>query len=376
MGSLILISGCISQSQEQESITEYAEEKGISQEIIDSLEVLERDGKLDENEKEFIDTLAGLSEELQMAVIDSSILVDETIDDQELTFLSTSLEMEGLTFMIFESNMVQYTIDAELVERLEAIISWAEKGEDYKEGIKRELKSYYPVPESPLKKPIENAITIHENAWEMVVNNAEEDQYYKYGIYVSRMLAVKHPEVYLQSDGLFVTIITTNKGFKKAYETKDVHDVYFYGRTFETPPFSFDDVDFSSYEIIKSKEYYPEGYPVLPFLDRRLLPIASTLKSAENQLTQLEMGVQMYFATKEENEEMYLIYCDNENTYLSTGEDILSMKTLESAERIDRNPILIFNDQYVWYPLMERDDTDKNETLKELIIYYATELRS
>ncbi len=31
-------------------------------------------------------------------------------------------------------------------------------------------------------------------------------QYYKYGIYVTRTLAVKHPEMYLKVDGLFVEI--------------------------------------------------------------------------------------------------------------------------------------------------------------------------
>ncbi|MCK4432385.1 MAG: hypothetical protein KAV48_00465, partial [Methanomicrobia archaeon] len=332
--SLILISGCISQPQEQESVTEYAEEKEISQEIIDSLEVLERDGKFDENERTFIDTIAGLSEPLQKAVIDSVILKDEMIDDQELEFLTEALSMNDLTLAVFESNIAQYTIDAELVERLKDIQALVETD---KYWAKWTLENYYPKQES-LVHPIENAMVIHENAWEMVVNNAKEDQYYKYGIYVSRTLAVKHPEVYLQADGLFVTIITANKGFKKVYEIKNVHDEDLYEQTFETPPFSFDYVDFPSYEIIESKEYYPEGYPVLSFLDRRLLPIASTLKSAENQLTQLEKGVQVYFANKKENKEMYLIYCDNENTYLSTGEDILSMKTLGSIEKLEGNP--------------------------------------
>ena len=65
----------------------------------------------------------------------------------------------------------------------------------------------------------ENSVAIHENAWEIVVDKAEEDQYYKYSIYVTRTLAVRHPEVYLKADGLFADIATTNQGFKKAFET-------------------------------------------------------------------------------------------------------------------------------------------------------------
>ena len=40
----------------------------------------------------------------------------------------------------------------------------------------------------------------------MVVNKVETDQYYKYGIYVTKTLAVTHPEIYLKADGLFVEI--------------------------------------------------------------------------------------------------------------------------------------------------------------------------
>ena len=224
---------------------------------------------------------------------------------------------------------------------------------------------------------IQNAFQIHVDAWEMVVTGATTNQYDKYGIYVSRSLAVRHPEVYLQADRLFVKAVTTQIGFKRAYHLKDVHNVYFNGPEkggppITGPPFSFEDVNFAQYRIIEFKAYYPEEYPVLPFLDRRVLPIASTLKPADNQLTQLELGVQYYFSM--DGIEGYIIYCDNENTYLFREGSLFWMKTLESTETIQGNPILILNEDHVWYPLMERDDTDTDPILKDLVQTYTTEI--
>ncbi|MGD2247053.1 MAG: hypothetical protein PVF58_01510 [Candidatus Methanofastidiosia archaeon] len=376
ISSLILISGCITQREEQNPVTNYTKEKEFSPEVYNSLKVLGEDKKLNEHEKKFIDTISELPQQLQYTIINSSFLADGTITRHEFTFLSIAIEMEDLTLAVFESNIAQYEIDAELVERLETMKQLAESSKENKMMVKIGiLEKYYPPPE-PLEIPVEKAMELHKGAWEMVLNNAKEDQYYKYGIFVSRTLAVKHPEVYLQSDGIFEAIITTNRGFKEVYNIKDVHTItYFMERTFESPPFSFDFVDFSGYNLVKSEEYYPEGYPVLPFFDRRLLPIASTLKSAETQLTQLELGVQYYFATKTENE-VYLIYCDNQNTYVATGQDIIWMKTLDPITKIEGNPILIFNEEYVWYPLMERDDTDKSKILKRLVTTYKTDINT
>ena len=57
-----------------------------------------------------------------------------------------------------------------------------------------------------------NAKAIHEETWQKVVNEAKVDKYLKYGIYCSRSLAVKHPEIYLQADLRFFEHISTNPG--------------------------------------------------------------------------------------------------------------------------------------------------------------------
>lgn len=233
-----------------------------------------------------------------------------------------------------------------------------------------------PTPTSAPAPTVEElAIEIHQDAASIVLAKAKVDNYYKYGIYAARVLTVKHPEMYLKADGLFLKTIQTNVGFKKSYEIEDVHSGYLNGKEMAGPSFSFDYVDFTKYKIIESAELYPDHYPVLPYLDRRLLPVASTLKSVRDRITQLEKAEQYYFALKETGtsvDRMYLVYCDNENSYLYHQGELIYSKDLQKVDEIDGNPILIFNEKRVWYPLMGRDDTSKNTTLNEIVDNYAT----
>jgi hypothetical protein len=367
--SFLLISGCISQQSPEELVLHYTEGKGFSQDTVNSLKVLADDRELDENEKAFIDIMAGLPKIVQDTLINSVLLEDGTIDEYELEFVRESLDMGDLTLPVLESTLLQHPIDTDSINLLNSIRAFAKIS---RELTKTYLETYFSESKF-MQSPVEESSSLHTSAWEMVIQKAHEDLSYVYSFYATRTLAVKHPEIYLQADGLFVEIITTNTGFKRAFEIKDVHDETLYTRSYGSPPFSFDDVDFSTYTTLGFREYYPQGYPVFSFLDRRILPIASTLKSKDNRLTQLEKGVQAYFAERGEKE-MYLLYCDNENTYLYSDDDIIWADTLEPVEEIDGNPILIFNEEYVWYPLMERDDTDKDALLKTLVTACATDV--
>ena len=214
---------------------------------------------------------------------------------------------------------------------------------------------------------------IHENAWKYVVKKAKTDNYFKYGIYASRTLAVRHPEIYLQADKLFIKKITTNKGFKKSYEIKDVHSKYLFGREkMVGEPFSFDLVDFSKYRIISSKDIYPTEYPVFDYIDRRLSPVSVTLKTYNDEITELEKIVQLYL--KDNSLDKYIINCDNDKAYLWKDGKLIDAN-LKVVEKLEGNPILIFNEKYVWYPLMERNDSSKDYTLKMLVEKYSTDVK-
>ena len=45
-------------------------------------------------------------------------------------------------------------------------------------------------------------------------------------LFIIVILSACAPEMYLRADGLFVEMIETNPGFKKAYQTNDVHSDY------------------------------------------------------------------------------------------------------------------------------------------------------
>ena len=223
----------------------------------------------------------------------------------------------------------------------------------------------------------ELACQIHRDAWSKLVSQAENNAYLKYAIYAYRTLAVKHPEVYLQGDNILSEVLTTNAGFKRAYEIKDVHSEYlFKQRELTGPPFSFEDVDFGKYKLVNCQDLYPLDYPFLPFIDRRLDLLTTTLKTFDDRVTQLEKAEQLYFAEKKRGSgQLYLIYCDNENAYLYRDGYLISSADREKVDNPQGNPILIFNEHNVWYPLMNRDDTGRSEVLNELVTKYSTSVK-
>lgn len=229
-----------------------------------------------------------------------------------------------------------------------------------------------------IKETEEAGNAVHERLWKKTLEGTRTDKYDKYAIYASRILAVRHPEVYLQGDAIFLEHIMSHDGYRKAYEIKDVHDMYFYAQNMVGPPFSFNDVRFEHYELISFAETYPENYPLFPYLDRRLLPIASTLKLWENKITQLELGGQFYFSLKEKRGSavgLYIVYCDNEETYVYNSGELTWMGNLEKTNMVAGNPILIFNEENVWYPLMGRDDTSEDLALDNVVRKYSTNVQ-
>jgi hypothetical protein len=181
----------------------------------------------------------------------------------------------------------------------------------------------------------------------------------------------------LKADSRFIDHITTNRGYSNSYKVKDVHS-----REFLTdmqfrkyPPFKFNAVDFNSLKTVKYEELYPEGYPVLKFLDRRIQPVACTLKTRDNIITEFEKAALLYQrqrVKKGDLSDLYLIHCDDERTFLYIDRVIVDVEERETGE-LESNPVLIFNDENVWYPLMERDDTDKDRNLEKLVEKVAKE---
>lgn len=221
---------------------------------------------------------------------------------------------------------------------------------------------------------VESAYKIHEEAWMKAIAEAPSDKYTKYGLYTTRVLVLAHPEVLLKADSRFIDHITTNRGYSNSYAVKDVHS-----REFLTdmqfrkyPPFSFDAVDFSGFNLTSFKDIYPEGYPVLDILDRRMLPVASTLKIRTNTITELEKAALLYQRERVNRggyDGLYVIHCWNEKSYLYVDDVLINAENEEKVDTLDGSPLLIFNEENVWFPLVDRNDPDP--TLQKIVEKHA-----
>jgi len=190
------------------------------------------------------------------------------------------------------------------------------------------------------------AIEMHQNAWQDVLNASRDDAFIKYAFYTSRILAVEHPEIYLKSDRI------------KAESYPLVLSLDLLG----------------TYSIIGFEEIYPTGYPVLPFFDRRNFPLFLTMHSVSLTMTEVDMASAYYVMTvlKDRNRSaVFIVYCDTEDSYVYSKDGLVSMKNLQIVNSTTGNPVLIFNEDHVWYPMMGRDDTAYSEALRNVVRAYA-----
>ncbi len=212
----------------------------------------------------------------------------------------------------------------------------------------------------------------HLIGYEKVLTRAESNPFYKYGIYSSRIIAVKNPEVYLQGDMLFANFITTQPDYAKAY-CEEVNSQYFMLPVENNEPFSFQMVDFSQYPVLPKEEIYGAWVSLYTFLDERITSIHTTLKT--KAITSLEAANLMYIKVRVEGSplnETFLIFTKERNAYLYCEGKYFDCLGKDIESETVKNPILVFNEEAVWYPLMDRDDSETNPVLKRLVAAIVT----
>ncbi|MDI3548099.1 MAG: hypothetical protein PWR10_1751 [Halanaerobiales bacterium] len=215
----------------------------------------------------------------------------------------------------------------------------------------------------------DSSLDIHSKSFEKVLNKAANNSFYKYGIYSSRIITVKYPEVYLQGDMYFAKLITSHKGYEQWYKvgTASGPRNYKWGT-----PFSFDLVNFNDYNIKPNSEIY-NHYPIFDYIDERISSIQTVLKVKD--VTSLEAANLIYIKKRIEGspeDDTFLIFTKDKQGYVySDGSyfDCLGQKVI--SEKIN-HPILVFNERNVWYPLMERDDTATNPELNKIVKSIST----
>lgn len=241
------------------------------------------------------------------------------------------------------------------------------------------------------------AMSAHRSAWKRLVENASNDRYAKYGVYATRILAVKHPEVYLIGDALFHRGLAL-KGWKESYdEPSPLSELQMeYGSLFSDEmerfyeaeekgepyvawkgiphghPLLLTELPLHKYRLTETCRIYPDPYS--PFLDQRMAPLAVSLKTEGKAVTQLELAEMYYFRAKElgaNTKSLFLMYCAGEDAYVVDGDELFSVQTARPIENPSTEPVLIFNEESVWYPLMERDDRKRDQRLSEVVDRFA-----
>jgi hypothetical protein len=213
------------------------------------------------------------------------------------------------------------------------------------------------------------ATSLHRQGWEQVLTKAMSDNAYRYAIYASRSLAVVHPELYLQGDGLFLQHVSSMPGYAAAYQEQDPHSSK-YTEGFSGPSFDWSLVDLTKFSVVPERDVYPSDVPFFDFLDTRLGTVAVCLKATDRKVTALEMAALRYWslpggsATRKES---FLIYSSTHEAFLATDGKLLSASHGAAVSEIVGKPVLIFNEWSVWYPLLGRDDRGEDGALERLV---------
>jgi hypothetical protein len=195
------------------------------------------------------------------------------------------------------------------------------------------------------------AAQVHLDGWHHLLEAAQTDLYYRYGIYSSRVLAVKNPEVYLLADIAFLNDIQSHP-----YR-----------------PYVLTNPAVTAFPVVRQHAFFPSDYPFLPFLDRRTMGPVSTLKNVRNLMLTIDRAALTYYLQRSSRslDDLYIVYTDSDQSYLSTPDGLLDVTSSQWVSNPQGNPVLIFNENAVWYPLLQRDDRGTVPSLATIVTRYA-----
>lgn len=228
---------------------------------------------------------------------------------------------------------------------------------------------------------------LHSRAWEKAIAEARAgDNVVRLGLYATRSLAVRHPEVYLKADRIFYETASRTDGFRELYEDNPPTWTYtadqleeehyrwegmFQRGQMSGSPLNFRSLDLSRYRVVRRDQLFPDQVPPadLPLyhvVDQRVGALPVTLKRQalpvtggprqDPAVTSLELAFLRYFA-RGPSASTFIVFCEDESAYLWVeGVGLLDPAT-ETRGQMTARPLIIFNEDYCWHLIMDRDDT-------------------
>jgi hypothetical protein len=232
----------------------------------------------------------------------------------------------------------------------------------------------------------------HKKAWKNAAEKSITDNYYKYSIYSSRSLMIKHPEIYLQADALWMEeIISVYSGWQNNYEARDrliatyedwwdaIGSNIYYGflneTKYDSTQFQWSKFQWSNHRanVINHQDIYDIECPYQSWLDLRLPFIWASMKGIGWKMTYLSLAEAFYFEMRSLGSSPYLLVSSNGKGYVATSSTLYDPLTgLEiNGSQIDGTIVLVMDQDSVWYPLMNRDDTSSDSGLNTVVSQYC-----
>lgn len=214
---------------------------------------------------------------------------------------------------------------------------------------------------------------VHTSIWRKRAEGALKDGFDRYAFYTSRSIFVSHPEVYLRADRRFFNHISTVPGYTNAFleNNRESREFLPHAQYYRSAPFSLELFPWGTTKTVTSyARLYPDRYPVLPLLDTRMLPLASTLKTTSKTVTELEMASIRFVgacAGRSSSDNVFVLYSEDGLAWVAVDDKLICAATGKEVPSLKGKVILVMNDNVAWYPLMGRTDVSSCPGLKDLV---------
>jgi len=229
------------------------------------------------------------------------------------------------------------------------------------------------------------AALMHKEAWSTASEECEDSEYYRNSLYSTRTLAVANPEVYLQADTLWMDMISSYAGWQANYLQRDretpsggwwdeiggpINDGFMYETS--DGSFDWDAVEWVSHRngAIDLFAYYGDA-PRFDWLDNRLPFIWSALKGEGWAMPYLSLAELMYLDMLRQDMSPYLLVSEERDGFVALVSDttvtLYDPVTGGEIAEPGGDIVLVMNNEHVWYPLMDRDDTGEDAGLSLVV---------
>lgn len=224
------------------------------------------------------------------------------------------------------------------------------------------------IPSKPASA--QDAQALHWAAWDSALAVADSDPAQRYAFYAYHTLAVPHPEIYLQTDANFSSVIEKMPGSRVAFRGANVRDIELFRRLLlgeqQGPSFEW------RMWVPTSDSIYDLSTPNASWLDRRVASAAVLLAAPSPQMSTAEAAMMRYTQFRRgglADSALFVVIDINGRGYLAKDGELISAVSGRpwDGDAASVVPALVFNERLAVYPLFGRDDRGQSRALTSLL---------